>query len=390
MKNGLPPAWAATRSASSRSSPPASIARRSGVLGRQRLHPQRHRVGQPARPVRPVLQELPARHAHDEQRHPAGLLHELLDQVEQQRVGLVEVLEHQDDRAPAREPGEHREDALAYLGGLVAVLLAAVLVAAQREAEPPDRAAPPRRRRPTRRPRRGAGSRPPRRARRDPRRARDGPSGRAARTSTSSSNGLERPVRTFVPSGSAARNSSDDPGLPDAGLPEQRDEVRAFSRRRPLERVGRAARARAAGSRTRSAAGRRRARARPSTGHAITGPSNPFASIARGSPNATDSRGELHGRSPARTSPGRGRLLQPRADVHLGADHDVAVVGRADRDLAGVHPDPHAASGSAGPSSRRELARRAIADRRARPGSRARRRRRAPPGSRTRRARRRR
>ena len=49
------------------------------------------------------------------------------------RVGLLQVLEHEHDRAVGREAGEHREDAAAHLGRVVAVVPVAVATQAERE-----------------------------------------------------------------------------------------------------------------------------------------------------------------------------------------------------------------------------------------------------------------
>ena len=105
MKNGLPPAWAATRSASSSSRSPASSPGGPRASVCEGLDPERHRVGEPAGPVRSVVEQLPSGDADHEQRQAAGLAQELLDQVEQQRVGAVQVLEDEHDRPLRGEPG---------------------------------------------------------------------------------------------------------------------------------------------------------------------------------------------------------------------------------------------------------------------------------------------
>ena len=80
-----------------------------GVTERERLDPQRHVVRDAARPARPLLQELPSGDAEHHQRHLAGFLHELLDQVEQHGVGLLQVLEDEHDRAARGEAGQHAQ-----------------------------------------------------------------------------------------------------------------------------------------------------------------------------------------------------------------------------------------------------------------------------------------
>ena len=136
----------------------------------------------------------------------------------------------------------------------------------------------------------------------------------------------------------------DDPGLADAGLPQQRDEVCAFSRCRSLEDIG-----------------QQRDLAPPvherdpspvddAPAHALDGPRHhrtvePLRLDGAGLAVGHRLGGELHGRIAREDLAGGGGLLQAGAEVHLRADHDVAVVGRADRDLAGAHPDPHAHRG---------------------------------------------
>ncbi len=137
MKYGFPPACCAMRSASSCERSPGHQGQLRGMREREGLHPERDRVGKAAGPVRTLLQELPAGHAHHHQRHLAGLLGELLDQVEQERVRLVEVLEDEHHGSARREPGEHRQDAAADLGRVVAVLLAPLLAEPQGEPQPP-------------------------------------------------------------------------------------------------------------------------------------------------------------------------------------------------------------------------------------------------------------
>ena len=108
MKNGLPPACWATRSASSCRRSPASIASSRGMAERERLHPEADRVRDAAGPARTLLEELPPGHAEHHQRHLAGFLHELLDQIQQQRVGLLEILEDEHHRSLRRQPRRAR------------------------------------------------------------------------------------------------------------------------------------------------------------------------------------------------------------------------------------------------------------------------------------------
>ena len=70
-----------------------------GVIGRERLDPERHGVGEPARPTLPLVQEAPARDADHQQRQPTRVAHQSFDQVQQQRLGRMQILEHQHDRA---------------------------------------------------------------------------------------------------------------------------------------------------------------------------------------------------------------------------------------------------------------------------------------------------
>ena len=68
------------------------------VLVRQRL--ERDGEGIPLRgsPARPPLEQVRARCRDDEERHVAGPVHEVLDEVEQRVVGPVEILEDEGDR----------------------------------------------------------------------------------------------------------------------------------------------------------------------------------------------------------------------------------------------------------------------------------------------------
>ena len=75
------------------------------VLG-QGLEEDRRSVALAAAPTGPLIEQLRSRHAHEQQRRVAGPLGDVLDQVEQGRLGPVDVVEHDDD-GPA--PGERLE-----------------------------------------------------------------------------------------------------------------------------------------------------------------------------------------------------------------------------------------------------------------------------------------
>jgi hypothetical protein len=218
--------------------------------------PQRDRVGQTARPVGPVLQELPPRDTDNQQRDLPGLLDELLDQVEQQRIGLVQVLEDEHDRAVAREPGEHREHALTNLGELIPAVVIAVVVQPERQPQP------------ARRrldvvgvdPLGHGGSQ----LLLDVRRR-----GLAVVAKLTVEHLGDRPEldvlleRTRASGqhlralGQPGEELGHHPGLPDPRLPEQGDEVRTLARRGPVEHIVQQRQLARAGRRMRSGAGRR-------------------------------------------------------------------------------------------------------------------------------------
>jgi hypothetical protein len=102
-----------------------------GVFLRERLDPERRRVGQPAGPVRTLLEEAPSSDAHDHDREATSFLHELLDQIEEQRVGSLEVFEDEHHRAFRRHPGEERQQPGPDLREVGAVLLTSHLAEPQ-------------------------------------------------------------------------------------------------------------------------------------------------------------------------------------------------------------------------------------------------------------------
>ena len=96
MKNGLPSATAASCAAYS-STPVARQLRREleRIARRERLERQRRRREQSAAPGRAVGEELRPRQRDDQQRRVLRPRAQHLDQVEQARVGPVDVLEHE-------------------------------------------------------------------------------------------------------------------------------------------------------------------------------------------------------------------------------------------------------------------------------------------------------
>ena len=318
---------------------PARIHRQARrVVGRQLLDPQRHRVGQAAGPVGPVLEELPSSDANHEQRNLPCLLHELLDQIQQQRVGLVQILEHQDHRTASRETGEHREHALAHLRELVAAVVLTVGVQAEREAEPA----------------RGRVDL----ARVDPRRHRGaqalldvGGRHRAVVAELALEHLRDRPELDVFLEGARASDQylgflgepreelGDHARLPDPRLAEQRHEVRALSRGRAFEHV----------VEERQLAAAVDERDPPPVDDPAAKPEHRPCGDRALEPLRLDRprfaevhgvAGKMHRRRAREDLPGRRGLLQPRAEVHLGADHDRAVLRGADGHLPGSHADP--------------------------------------------------
>ncbi len=105
------------------------------VVEGHRLEVQGERVPQPAGPLGTVVEEVVARDAQHEQRDVLGVAHDLLDQVEHRGLGLVGVLEHQDDRRAGGQAGEDREQPGPDLGHRVAALLAARVLVPDPEGE---------------------------------------------------------------------------------------------------------------------------------------------------------------------------------------------------------------------------------------------------------------
>ena len=141
--------------------------------------------------------------------------------------------------------------------------------------------------------------------------------------------------------GQAGEELLDHARLADAGLAEQRHEVRPLAHAHPLERVGEQRQlAPAVHERDRPARLRPDDAERPAT-PAIAA-SKPFASIMPALAELDRVADEQAGALADEHLPRPRRLLQTGADVHLGADHDVAVGRRAHRDRPGVHADPHA------------------------------------------------
>ena len=73
------------------------------VLQGKRRERERRRIQLAAAPRRPPLEQFGPRRAEHEQRHAAGPIDEMVDEVEQALVGPVDVLEHQDERTLLRQ-----------------------------------------------------------------------------------------------------------------------------------------------------------------------------------------------------------------------------------------------------------------------------------------------
>ena len=141
---------------------------------------------------------------------------------------------------------------------------------------------------------------------------------------TSSSNGLDRPARTLTSSRESAEEFLDDPCLADAGLAEQGHQVRAFAHLHAFERVGE--QRQLARRSTRWSDVRVGGPARSKAGHAAIAPSKPLASTGRTSPNRTPLPTSCRVARTHQHLARLGSLLEPCADVDLGADHDVRSV----------------------------------------------------------------
>ena len=119
MNSGLPSAAAASRSAYSPSTRPARscVARCSASRSGSGSRAQRRRRDETAAPRRPVGEQLRARERDEQHGHVLRPHGQHLDQVEQARVGPVDVLEHEQRRPVARnalhELARHEEERLA-------------------------------------------------------------------------------------------------------------------------------------------------------------------------------------------------------------------------------------------------------------------------------------
>jgi hypothetical protein len=109
-----------------------------GVLRRERLEVERQRVGDAAGPVRALLQEVPSGDAQDHQRNAPRLPHCLLHELEEGRLREMEILEDHDDRFTSRETGEEAHEAGADLRDAVLPLLAGVGAETERHPEAAD------------------------------------------------------------------------------------------------------------------------------------------------------------------------------------------------------------------------------------------------------------
>ena len=180
-------AYSGTPSARSRMSRPAASGRPGTRPSRpsdmtsslQRLERERDGVASPRSPVRAAFEQLGPRQRHDQDRMRAAPLEHVVDEVEEARIGPLEVLEDEDRHAQVRDALEERAPGREQL---LALAGAAFLEAEQLE-EPRLDPAPLLRRRgrtPRRSPRSARASsrrRPTRRGRRA-----SGPSRRAPRT----------------------------------------------------------------------------------------------------------------------------------------------------------------------------------------------------------------
>ena len=77
-------------------------------LDRERLEVDRGEAALAGAPVGPALEQLGPGQGQDEDRDAPGPLEQVVDEVEQARVGVVEVLEDHHDRAARGEPLEER------------------------------------------------------------------------------------------------------------------------------------------------------------------------------------------------------------------------------------------------------------------------------------------
>ena len=90
---------------------------------RERAEMERREVAVPGAPVRPLVEELGTREDEHEERARLRPLEQVLDEVEQARVGPLHVLEHEDGRVRVREPLEEEppggEEVVALVRGLL-------------------------------------------------------------------------------------------------------------------------------------------------------------------------------------------------------------------------------------------------------------------------------
>ena len=287
-------------------------------------------------PLGMALEELVARRADHEQRRVLGCLEDVLDEVEEARLGPVDVLEEDDERS---RPGER----LQQLPCPPDELLAGELRRARGRS--PTRRAPPPRRRP-RAPRASASATSVVSRSRMP---------AACRTASASGQkvmpspyGRQRPRRkaTCV---ERADELVDEPRLADARLADHGHEPAA-----PLRRWLRAAGAFSAASsssRPTIGASSRRGRSAPSrtatSRYAGTGSDLPLSSSGSTSSTSTKSRTRRYVRSSEEHLLLARGLLEPGGDVHGVPGDEALVRGRvAGDDLPGVHAgadrEPHA------------------------------------------------
>ena len=309
-----------------------------GVLGRERLHPERDGVGEPARPAGPLVQEPPARDADHEQRQPPAVSHQPLDQVEQQRFGRVQVLEHEHHRPGPGQALEHGEHATTDLGAVVAVLVVRVLSQAERQTQAVRDLAG------------GLRADPLDRRQTEPVGELLGGDVRAALDGVAD-HLSERPERDLFLelAGAPAQDRDllaqpvpellDHARLADPRLAQQRDQVGTAALLHAFERVGQQRELAAAiDERDRGSCRSRRQPDHRPRGDLVV------ELLRADHAHVTELDGILH--KLARGRPHQdlawlGRLLQPRADVHLTADHDASVGGGPDGDQARVDAHVH-------------------------------------------------
>ena len=250
---------------------------------------------------------------------------------------MVQILEDEHHGTRGREAGEHRQDPAPDLGRVVAVLLAALLAVPQRQPDP-------------------AGG-PLDLVRVDPLRHHltDPPGHGLLAVDLADLADEHLPERRERPLLlERARPSDEDlhalgqprqellghPRLPDAGFAEQRHEVRAFAGRHAVEGVGEQRELAAPVHERHPLAVRPPARSQREDGPGRHRAAHTFGIDPSRLAELHLRGGELRGRRADEDLARGGRLLEPRADVHLGPEHDVAVGRRPHGDRAGVHADP--------------------------------------------------